>query len=225
MLRRRKQTGSPFQCLPITPHLARLVRAVRRRARTRRDNGWDDRQTVHRSPDNGRAFLAVIPARMGLRASQTAQFGAQVKIRAGGPVTWTINPVIGTITPTGTESISYTPPASISAQQTVTIRTTSVADSTKSATATVTLYPPAVVTVSPTTAALRASQTQQFTANVAYATSRQVTWSVVPAGVGTVSATGLYTAPTQIAADQSITVKATSVEDLASATVNLKKLR
>jgi serine protease len=56
------------------------------------------------------------------------------------------------------------------------------------------------VTVAPSTATIQASATQQFTATVANSTNTAVNWSVnfVPGGnstAGTVSATGLYTAP------------------------------
>ena len=37
--------------------------------------------------------------------------------------------------------------------------------------------------------------TQQFLANVANATNTAVTWTISPAGVGTISSTGLYTSP------------------------------
>ena len=56
------------------------------------------------------------------------------------------------------------------------------------------------VTVAPATATIQANATQQFTATVANSTNTTVSWSVnnVPGGnatVGTVSAAGLYTAP------------------------------
>ncbi|HJZ97012.1 MAG TPA: hypothetical protein VKE70_10940, partial [Candidatus Solibacter sp.] len=47
-----------------------------------------------------------------------------------------------------------------------TVRATSQADTTKSATATVTLLPPVSVTVSPVSATLYGAQTQQFSATV-----------------------------------------------------------
>ncbi len=76
---------------------------------------------------------------------------------------------------------------------------------------------PAAVSVTPSTAALRASQTQQFTASTA------VSWSLSPA-VGTISASGLYTAPSSISTGQTVTVKAASTADpnnFATATITL----
>jgi hypothetical protein len=67
------------------------------------------------------------------------------------------------------------------------------------------------------------SQSQQFTATVTGTSNTAVNWSISPV-VGTVSGSGLYSAPASIAAAQSVTVKATSVADAsksASAVVNL----
>jgi hypothetical protein len=79
------------------------------------------------------------------------------------------------------------------------------------------------VQVSPTVASLYASQQQQFTSTVSGSTNTAVTWSYTPQ-VGTLTASGLYTAPASITAAQTITVTATSQADTsksASATVNL----
>jgi len=79
------------------------------------------------------------------------------------------------------------------------------------------------VQVSPGTASLQASQTQQFTASVTGSTNTAVTWSLSPQ-VGTITANGLYTAPMSISAAQTVRVTATSQADntqSASATVNL----
>ena len=66
--------------------------------------------------------------------------------------------------------------------------------------------------VSPLNAVLAPGQSQQFTATVSGASSQTVTWSVEPA-VGTISSTGVYTAPATISGPQTTTVVATSVVD------------
>jgi hypothetical protein len=69
------------------------------------------------------------------------------------------------------------------------------------------------VSVSPAQpATLTVSQTQQFVASVATtgAASTSVNWSVSPAGAGTVSNTGIYTAPAAIAAAETATITAVS---------------
>ncbi len=74
--------------------------------------------------------------------------------------------------------------------------------------------PPApAVSVSPATANVQEGGAQQFTANVTNTTSTAVNWQVngVAGGnstVGTVSSTGLYTAPTAIPSPASVTVTA-----------------
>ncbi|HZR63506.1 MAG TPA: LamG-like jellyroll fold domain-containing protein [Terriglobales bacterium] len=79
------------------------------------------------------------------------------------------------------------------------------------------------VTVSPTSMSLSAGKTQQFTATVNGSGNTAVTWSL-SSNVGTISSSGLYTAPATISTQQTVTVKATSVADAsksATATVTL----
>ena len=94
--------------------------------------------------------------------------------------------------------------------QTVTVKATSVLDGTTYATSTVTLVAGVWVTVAPASATVTAAQTQQFTPTVTGTGNTAVTWSVSPA-VGTVSGSGLYTAPTPVNTSQTVTVRATSV--------------
>src|ERR1035437_3881829 len=152
--------------------------------------------------------LAVTPTSATLRASQTQQFKATVTGTTNTAVTWSLNPVLGTITSTGL----YTAPASITSSQTVTVIASSAADSSKTETATVSLQPSVSVVVSPTGAALRASQTQQFKATVTGTTNTAVTWSLNPV-LGTITSTGLYTAPASITSSQTVTVIASSAAD------------
>ena len=60
------------------------------------------------------------------------------------------------------------------------------------------------VHVGPATASLSAGQNQQFTANAS------VSWSITPSVAGTISASGLYTAPASIPNQQTVTVTATA---------------
>jgi YD repeat-containing protein len=86
-----------------------------------------------------------------------------------------------------------------------------------------------VVTISPTSAVLFPTQTQQFTATVSGTTTPSVTWSVNGivggnATIGTILAAGLYTAPTTVPSPPTLTVTATNASDptfFASATVVL----
>jgi hypothetical protein len=81
------------------------------------------------------------------------------------------------------------------------------------------------VSISPQSVNLSAGQQQQFTATVTSASNQTVTWSissVTPsnAASGSISATGLYTAPATITPAQ-VTVKATSADGTASATATI----
>ena len=71
-------------------------------------------------------------------------------------------------------------------------------------TATITLYPPVGVSVSPTTSILYGGQTEQFTAAVTDTINPAVTWSISPAGVGSIAPSGMYTAPVSVTAVQQI---------------------
>ncbi len=81
-----------------------------------------------------------------------------------------------------------------------------------------------VVTVSPTTATLTASQQQQFTATVTGTSNTAVNWTISPA-TGTISSSGLYKAPSSISTAETVDVTATSQADdaeSATATVTLQ---
>ena len=79
------------------------------------------------------------------------------------------------------------------------------------------------VAVSPANASLIANQTQQFTATVTNTSNTTVTWSINP-NVGSISTSGVYTSPSSITSQQTVTVTATSAADStksAAATVRL----
>jgi hypothetical protein len=83
--------------------------------------------------------------------------------------------------------------------------------------------PVSSITVSPTQMTMSASQVQQFAATETGSANALVNWSVNPP-VGTISSSGVYTAPGSIASSQTITVKAASAANpsfSASASVTL----
>ena len=71
---------------------------------------------------------------------------------------------------------------------------------------------PIAVSVSPASVSLGPSGTQQFSATISNAVAQTVTWTISPQ-VGTISASGFYQAPSSIASQQTVTVKATSNYD------------
>jgi len=180
----------------------------------------------------GSVSVAISPTTASINADATQQFQATVTGSNNTSVTWQVNHIPGGNAANGTISTSglYTAPSTTVAIQ-VTVTAVSVADSSQSASAAVTVNPlPAgSVTISPTTAILATGGNQQFTAMVVGETNSNVTWSVdgINGGnpsVGTISTSGLYTAPS-IAGPHTVT--ATSVIDTsksASAAVSVLSL-
>ncbi len=79
--------------------------------------------------------IAISPTSVALTDGQTQQFTATVTNSTNTAVTWSISPQVGTINSAGL----YTAPVPVSASQTVTVTATSMADTTRSATASITL--------------------------------------------------------------------------------------
>ena len=88
---------------------------------------------------SGAVSVQVTPPTTTLFASQSQQFTASVTGSSNTGVTWSMNPQVGTLSANGL----YTAPISVSAARVVQVTATSQADTTKTATATVNLLPPA----------------------------------------------------------------------------------
>jgi len=155
------------------------------------------------------ASVSVTPSAATAAPSAKVQFSAAVQgTTTNDAVQWTAT--MGTVSSTGV----YTAPASAG---TGTVTAISVADPTKSASAVVTVSAPSnpptgsgvtAVSVSPATATVASGATLSLTPVVSgTTTNRAVTWH---ASTGSVSATGVYTAP--LSAGTSV-VTATSVAD------------
>jgi len=168
------------------------------------------------NPPPGEIAVKVTPANVNLGFGQQQRFLGSVTGTTDSRVSWSLpDPSSGTIDAEGV----YTPPQ---AAGTFRVVATSVAEATRSAAATVNVRPaPAEVsvTVDPDSAVVVVGRTQPFTATVRGTTKTLVTWQVI--GGGTVSQTGLYTAPSSPGTAE---VVATSVADgtkAATATVTV----
>jgi hypothetical protein len=166
----------------------------------------------------------VIPGSVNLYDGQSQQFtvmGSVPGTCSSPSVVWSMpSGMPGTLTASGI----YTAPNSISSQLTVLITATTLGTSSHSISGAVTLMPAVAVSLTPDSLTLTGGQTQQFTANVANTSNTAVTWTTYPAGAGTISASGLYTAPTTVAVLQTVALTATSQVDpaqSASATITL----
>ena len=145
--------------------------------------------------------LSVVlnPTSASMAVGSTKQFTATVTGTSNTAVTWSVDGANGGNATAGTISASglYTSPA-VAGNHTVTA--TCVVDTTKSASAQVTVQGNA--SVSPASVQLAEGATQQFTATFQGVSNGGATWSVDgtnggDASVGTVTPSGLYTAPAQ----------------------------
>ncbi|WP_257460261.1 hypothetical protein [Archangium lipolyticum] len=151
--------------------------------------------------------VTVSPEEATLDQGATATFTSEVTGTTGSTaVTWSVEGGAsnGTITNSGT----YTAP---NRKGTYTVIATSVTDTTKRDTVTITV-PDVEISLTPTSKTLTARESTTFTATVKGTTRKGVTWSVGGGSSrGTITADGLYTAPA--AAAGRFTVVATSVGD------------
>src|SRR5579859_1642016 len=175
--------------------------------------------------------VSVSPAAAQVTAGTKKQFTATVTGAANTAVAWSIigsgcsGAACGTISTTGL----YTAPLAIPSPPQVSITATSVADPTKSATASVTIIPPVAVTITPATAQLVTGGHQQFTATVTGTLNTAVSWNIAGSGCsgaacGSISTGGLYTAPSAVPSPPQVSVAATSTADStksATATVTI----
>ena len=163
--------------------------------------------------------VTVSPSTVQLPVLGHQQFTATVTGSSNTSVTWRIaGGCIGAACGTISASGVYTAPPAVPSPAQVSVTATSVADPTKSASATVTVVPPVSVTVSPTTAMLLTGSKQQFAATITGSSNTTVSWSVAGSGCsgascGTISASGLYTAPSAVPTPPQVSVTATSVAD------------
>jgi hypothetical protein len=150
--------------------------------------------------------VGIAPTSTTLTANSAVQFTAAISGTSNTAVTWSMSGGGGTVSSSGMYAAPTTP-------GTATVMATSVADPSKTATASVTITGAGTSTISvgisPSNTATTTNGKVQFTAAVTGSTNTSVTWSVASGG-GTVSTSGLYTAPSRAG---TATVVATSVAD------------
>ena len=96
----------------------------------------------------------------------------------------------------------------------VQVKATSVADTTKSDTATVSLESGISINVSPKTATVGTGEMFQFFKTVTGSSNTNVTWAVTGGSTnGTISASGLYTAPAAVPSPPTVMITATAAVD------------
>ncbi|MGC1373667.1 MAG: hypothetical protein WA824_16135, partial [Candidatus Sulfotelmatobacter sp.] len=155
--------------------------------------------------------VVVSPGTSMLETGQTQQFSATVTVLSNAAVSWLVDGIAGGNSSVGTISSSglYTAPGSEGSH---TITAASSADKSDTASASVAVF---TFTVSPQDTTVSPSSEQQFTATIQGISNTEVNWSVdgIAGGnsdVGTISASGLYTAPSALGAH---TITAASAAD------------
>lgn len=156
--------------------------------------------------------LRILPEAVTLEANQGMQFTAQLNGASTTNVQWSIVPAIGAITSSG----YYRAPSSIPSKTTVQVLARSTTNSSILSAATIYLLAsPAQqsvsVSITPNAVSLHPGQGFTFVANVNGTTNKGVAWSISPQ-IGSII-NGRYTAPSQVAAQTTVTVSATSLAD------------
>lgn len=190
--------------------------------------------------------IAILPPTATLAPSQLLAFTATVLNASDSSVTWTVNGVpngnatVGQICVSATNpcaspsspvsgAVDYLAPAAVPPTNPVVLSAISHADSSKTASAVVSIAVPAssiAITISPQYAFLAPSTgtpvTQQFVASVTGATNTSVSWSLQSAvpgagcagsACGSITASGKYAAPAAAPSPNAINVTATTVAD------------
>lgn len=147
-----------------------------------------------------------------------ANFGANSVVYFGnGAIATTL------LSSTGLKATGTASAAQVGTQVPITVTNTGLGGTTSTTVnLSITAASPVTVSVAPPSASVAAKATQQFTAAVKGAANTAVTWTVngVAGGnatVGTISAAGLYTAPTAVPNPANVTIQATSVQSPSSA--------
>ncbi len=189
-------TSSGHYTAPITPGTYTVI------ATSVADDTKQGRTTLTVRP----VAVSILPATQTLPTAGSQVFSARVTGTAGNTgVTWSVEggDANGTITPAGV----YTAPTTAG---TYTLVATSAADSTKKATATVTVEAVGVTTT-PETDTIDQGATLALSANVTGTSTQAVSWSVEGGNAnGTITSSGVYTAPHKAG---TYSVVATSVAD------------
>ena len=156
-------------------------------------------------PTPGSGPVTVAPKSVTVKAGDSATFTASVEGTRDPKILWSVEgEASGTITSTGV----YTAPAQAGSY---TVVATNALDGTKKDTASVTVTPAVVVTITPASPTVGTAGSIAFTAQVTGASDTSVTWSLKEGdAAGTLTAAGVYTAP---GTPGTFTVVATSVAD------------
>ncbi|MFN7985419.1 MAG: DUF1800 family protein [Vicinamibacterales bacterium] len=168
--------------------------------------------------------VSLSPTAVALPIGGSQAFTASLTGTTNASLTWSVNGIAGGSSTVGTVNAAgvYIAPTVMPSPATITVQAASVASPTSVGKATVTLQAPVKVSVTPTAASVAPGATQSFVASVTGSTNTAVTWQVNgvaggSASVGTISAAGLYTAPSSIPSPSTVSVRAVAAADTSAA--------
>jgi hypothetical protein len=156
-------------------------------------------------PPPSTVTVTVAPSSASVPLGEPQTFTATVSNTANTAVTWSVNGIPGGNATVGTIDVSgvYTAPEVLTASPSISLTATSVADPSKSATGTITIASLFSLAVSGPSS-VKAGNTATYTATLTPAAgsnpSRAISWSVAGTGCtgaacGTISSSGIYSAP------------------------------
>lgn len=180
--------------------------------------------------------VSVSPSTATLAANHRVPLNAQVNGTSNTGVSWSVNGIAGgnttfgqicavgsnpcqMVTSTNTPQVEYLAPGAIPSPNPVSAAAVSAADSTKSASAQITVINHVLVSVQPGSVTLAPLAVQGFTASMLGTSNQNVVWQVQgtacsTAGIcGTINANGTYTAPSSAPTPHAIQVVAISSDD------------
>jgi hypothetical protein len=180
--------------------------------------------------------VSVSPSTATLAANHRATLNAQVNGTSNTGVIWSVNGIAGgnttfgqicvvasnpcqTVTSATAPQVEYLAPGAIPSPNPVSATAVSAADSTKSASAQITVINHVLVSVQPGSVTLAPLTVQGFTASVLGTSNQNVVWQVQGAACsnagicGMINANGTYTAPSAAPAPNAIQVVAISSDD------------
>ncbi len=168
-------------------------------------------------------LLSISPTSATVPTASTDSFTASVTGTTNTAVAWSLSGAGCSGASCGSLATSllaavYTAPRVAPSPPSVTVAATSMAEPSKTASASVTIVSVVVVTVTPASTSVVTGATQQLNASVVGTSNTAVTWNVQGTGCnavacGTVDGTGLYTAPSAVPSPSTVTVTATSSAD------------
>ncbi|MGD1073243.1 MAG: hypothetical protein ABSB15_24280, partial [Bryobacteraceae bacterium] len=149
------------------------------------------------------AALSITPSSGTVMDAQTITFAVSGADSNG--VTWSLSPAVGTIVQSPTSAV-YTAPGAISQSQTVQVEAIAVSNTSLTAKVLLTLVPVAI-SLSPMSADIFTGGQIMMTPTVTGSANTAVQWSLSP-NLGTIDSSGLYSAPSSLTQDTTVTVTA-----------------